>query len=201
MNFDEALQFLKSKAPLRITIGGDIGSGKSTFAQHLAAALEVPRVYAGQIFCEQARERGLSVEEFGKLSEQDDSIDRELDAMMSEKSKEIERGIFEGRVSWHFVESPDCKVFIAVEPHVGAERAFGDRDNPKRDKYASVAEVMAAHAKRKQSERTRYQKYYNIDSYDQVNYDVVIDTTKLNIDQVFEAGVIAIAKYLTKNQD
>lgn len=197
MSFEEAFDFLRNRTPLRITVSGDIGAGKSTFAKHLASDLDIPRIYIGQLMREEAAKRGLTLDEFNAKLEEDDEIDRYMDALQTNKSKEYERGIFEGRVSWYFVESPDAKLFFTVNQHLAAERIFADKSDL-RDTYGSVDELAKANEERKQSEETRYQNYYGISAYNPENFDLVIDTTEMNIQEVYEHTVICLAEFLQK---
>ncbi|MBT4857214.1 AAA family ATPase [Candidatus Uhrbacteria bacterium] len=195
MTFDEALAKLKNASPLRITVSGDIGSGKSTFTKRLAAELDIPRTYVGQMMRDEAAARGLSLDDFNKLLNEDDEVDRRLDELQREKSVDIERGVFEGRTSWHFVVDPKITVFLSVDPDAAANRIWKD-DNANRDAYESVDDLIKANVERKASEEKRYQAYYNISAYNLENFDVTIDTTPLTLDEVFEQTVIAIATHL-----
>ena len=193
MTYEEALAKLKSTSPLRVTLSGDIGSGKSTFAKRLAKELDVPRNYVGQMMRDEAAAMGLTLDEFNKLLDKDDEVDRRLDELQREKSKQIERGVFEGRTSWYFVIDPKVKVFLSVDPRVGAERVFGDDKDRQEKDYSSVDEVIKANTERKASEEKRYHEYFGISAYNHDDFDVVVDTTDLDIEGVFQAGVIAIA--------
>ena len=196
MTYEQAIAFLKTKTPLRISVGGDIGSGKSTFSKHLAEVLDAPRIYIGQFMREEAKSRDLTLDAFNELLEQDDEIDRLMDQKTHEASKKEERGVFEGRVAWHFVEAPDAKVYLSVDAKVAAERIWAEKDNDLRDSYGSVEELVKANKERKQNEETRYHTYYDMSAYDKKNYDVVMDTTESSIQQVFEETVIAIATFI-----
>ena len=68
--------------PFRITIAGDIGSGKSTVAKKLADWLGVEPLSTGGIQRQIAQQRRLSVLELNKLAEEDPSIDREIDGYL-----------------------------------------------------------------------------------------------------------------------
>lgn len=195
MNVEKALEILKTTSPLRITVSGDIGSGKSTFTTKLAETLEIPRVYIGGLMREEAKKRGITLDELNALLEKDDTIDRQMDAMQKDVSKTTEKGIFEGRTAWYFVENPSVRVFLAVSPLTSATRIATDK-NASRDTYQTVEEVMAANEARKRSEIERYQTYYGIDAYNTANFDVIIDTSTLSIDEVFAQTVIAIAEFL-----
>lgn len=198
MTFEEAISFLTSASPLRITVSGDIGSGKSTFAKRLAETLNIPRIYAGQIMREEAARRGMTLQAFNDLLLTDDAVDRQVDELQLDKSKEIDRGVFEGRLAWHFNVNPDAKVFFTVDPMTGAERVFNDTGNTLRDKVSSVEEAAQENATRKINEEKRYHDYYGISAYDRNNFDVVVDTSDVDQEGAFKNGVIAIAEFVKR---
>ena len=193
MTYEQALEKLKHTERLIITVSGDIGAGKSTFAKHLAEELEIPRIYIGQFMREEAAKRKMTLDEFNKLLNENDAVDKRLDEMQRERSSQVEKAVFEGRTSWHFVENPTVKVYLSVDPNIATDRIWEDR-NDKRDQYGTKEALHAANEQRKQSEIARYEKYYGINAYDHANFDIVVDTTVLDRDKVFEEGVIAIAK-------
>ena len=199
MNLQEAIKILKNTAPLRITVSGDIGAGKSTFAKHLAEDLGVPRVYAGQFAREEAKKLGLTLDEFGAQLERDDEFDKKVDEMQKYKAREIDRGIFEGRLAWYFVEEPDVKLFMQVDDEESAKRIWEDNKNDLRDKYGSIDELREASEDRKRSEETRYKNYYGVSAYDKNNFDVVVNTTGKEIDEVYKEAVIGLAKHIQAN--
>ena len=93
--------------------------------------------------------------------------------------------MIDGRLSWHFIPT-SFKVFLDVDPDVGAKRIYdasqkGERDDEKA--YGSVEEVKQFIADRVASDVRRYQKYYGVDFLDRSNYDLVLDTTNLTIDE------------------
>lgn len=198
MTFEQAIEKLKNTSPLRITVSGDIGAGKSTFSKRLAELIGAERVYIGGLMREEAAKRDMTLDAFNELLEQDETVDREMDALQKQKSKEIARGVFEGRTSWYFVENPDVKLYLKADPLVAAQRIWED-DNAMRDAYDSLESLVQANETRKESEMKRYEAYYDIDVYDPSHYDVVLDTSKIDIDAVFERGVTAIASALDEN--
>ncbi len=195
MTFQDAVKFLKSQNTLRITVSGDIGSGKSTFSKKLAQKLEIKRISVGEMIREEATNRNMTLLEFSELQIKDDTIDKALDAKQTEISKKLKKGVFEGRTAWHFVYEPTVTIFLAIDPKQGALRILED-SNINRDKFSSLDDVISKNKTRKQSEITRYQNYYNIDVYDLDNYDIVIDTTSISIEKVFEKAMIAISNHI-----
>src|SRR5579863_5521381 len=66
-------------AALRITIAGDIGSGKTTVARLLSRQVGAPWLSTGAIQRKMAAARGVSVLQLNKMAECDPGIDRAID--------------------------------------------------------------------------------------------------------------------------
>ena len=64
---------------MRITIAGDIGSGKTTIARELAAHLAVEMRSTGGIQRQLAAARGITTLELDQLAESNSAIDRQID--------------------------------------------------------------------------------------------------------------------------
>lgn len=157
---------------LSVTVGGLPGTGTSTLCRLLEIELRLPHIYAGQIFREEAVERGLSLAEFNALSQHDPEIDRALDDRQLEY---LRSGglILEGRLSgWlaHRYGIPAFKTWVecSVEERVRrlVERDGGDAETQKR--------LMED---REARERDRYRRYYGVDLDDTSIYDLVVDST------------------------
>jgi cytidylate kinase len=74
------------------------------------------------------------------------------------------------------------KVFLDCDDKVRAERIL--KDERKDEKSGDIKEIIKKISEREESERVRYKKYYNADYYDKKLYNLVIDTTKLDIEEV-----------------
>jgi cytidylate kinase len=154
-----------------ITISGVPGSGKTTVAKLLADRLRLPHVYAGDLFRQEARRRGLTLEEFNALCERDHSIDRQLDAAMAERAR---RGnvVLEGRLAGYLAaenELDALKVWLDASDEVRAQRV-GQREG--RDWRAVLEENRIRHG----SDARRYKDIYGYDLGDTAVYDVVLST-------------------------
>jgi cytidylate kinase len=167
--------------PFRITIAGDIGSGKSTIARKLADSLGVEPLSTGGIQRQLAQQRGLTVLELNKLAEDDPSIDREIDGyLMRLPDGEL---VVESRMAWHFVPNT-LKLYLYISDGAAARRIIGaqriDED------YGTIANAAQPIMARRLSEIIRFKKYYDVDIDELHNYDLVIDTTFAAVDQVVE---------------
>lgn len=167
-----------------ISIGGNQGSGKSTLAKQLAETLGWPRYYIGGLRREAAAKRGMTLAEFNKLGEIDPSNDIEIDEYQKKLGETEDNFIIEGRTSWHFIPH-SLKFFIDVSDEVGAKRIFAAHRTGEDSSMSTYEEVLASVKKRKASDKKRYLEFFGLDTYNPKNYDYVIDTTNMTIDEVF----------------
>jgi predicted cytidylate kinase len=166
-----------------ITVGGPPGSGKTTVARRLAEDCDFFLITSGNIFREMAEKRKMSLEDFGKLSEKDKSIDTELDDMVVREVKErCKKGsvVVEGRLAAHMAERSELaafKVWIEAPLDIRVERIAGREG---KGKYEVEREIL----ERERSERTRYEKIYDIDLSDLAIYDLIIDSRDITPEEV-----------------
>ncbi|MCI4371177.1 MAG: cytidylate kinase family protein [Thermoplasmata archaeon] len=167
-----------------LVIGGPPGSGKTTIAQRWATSRGYVLVSAGTRFRAMAKERGMTLEQFGKAAEQDPAIDRALDREILEeiqaKQAAGENVVVDGRIQASLLAKsgiPCLKVLIDASLDVRAERIAG------REKK-SVREAKEEIIARESSEQVRYKKIYGIDLRDTRVFDLVVDSGKKTPDEI-----------------
>jgi cytidylate kinase len=168
-----------------ITLGGLHGTGKSSVADRLASEFNLRRVSAGMIFRDLAKERGLSLEEFSKVAEGNEEIDRLLDSTLS---TEAGKGnvILDGQLAaWMAKEHSDFNILLTAPLDVRVQR-IADRDGTSFD-FAKRETTT-----REESERNRYMKYYDIDIKDLSVYDMILNTAKYDLEGVCAVLIAAI---------
>jgi CMP/dCMP kinase len=157
---------------MRVTIAGDIGSGKTTIAREIARHVGVDLCSTGGIQRQLAAARGITTLELNRLAETDGSIDEQIDNYL----RTLPAGdlVVESRMAWRFV--PDTsKIFLYVLKHAAARRILeANRDG---ESYRALADAALQIGERRRSEVKRFKKYYGVDIDDLRNYDRVIDTT------------------------
>jgi cytidylate kinase len=154
-----------------ITISGLPGSGKTTVARLVAAALGLEHVYAGDIFRRQAEQHGMSLQEYVRRAETDHSIDRALDEQMRRRAEQG-NAVLEGRLAAFMADEagvPALRVFLDAEEEVRAERIVGREGG---DAAARLREIQAREA----SDARRYREIYGFDYHDRSRYDLVLAT-------------------------
>lgn len=171
-----------------ITITGDEGSGKSTIAKLLAEKLNMKSYYVGGMRREFAEKRGMTLAEYNKLGETDESTDKEVDQWQEKLGKNEDNFIIQGRTS-HFLIPQALKLYFKTSEKVGAERAWKDLQEGRRRNEASninsLEDVIKSRQERKASDVKRYMQYYNYDMYNLDDFDFIIDTTDMDIEGVF----------------
>ena len=165
-----------------VTVCGIAGSGKSTIAKALAKRLNFKHYSMGDLQRKFAKDRGITVEELGRLEAKDDKIDREVDAYQAELSKKEDNFVIDSWLGFYFIPKA-IKVFLDCDEDVAAERIYNDIIEKRRDSSQqaaqSVEETKKINKERIEVNRQRWIRYYNVDFLDKTNYDVVIDTSKL----------------------
>ena len=175
----------------KISLAGDLGSGKSTVANILKEKHNAVIVSAGGIQRELAEKLGLSIKDFNVFMEKDPGYDKKLDDMLASYDKKDGNFIFDSRMAWHFIPSA-VSFYLKVDPKEAARRVFlAKREH---ESFASEQEAYDSLNARRLSEAKRYLTYYGQDIMDMTNYDCVIDTTCIAPDEV----VAAIEMHLQK---
>lgn len=155
-----------------VTVGGLPGTGTSTLCRLLRDRLGLPYVYAGGIFRDEAAARGMDLAGFGRLCEEDPSVDRALDDRQREMLREG-NVLLEGRLSgWlaHDEGVDAVKVWVTCGDDERFRR-LAERDG------GTPAEQAERTRTREQSEDDRYSRHYGIDTGDLSIYDAVLDST------------------------
>jgi len=167
-----------------ITISGKAGSGKSTVAKLLSEKLKLRRYSIGDLMRAMASDRGTGLLELNKLAEKDKSIDFELDERLKELGRAKNNFVVDGRLTAFFIPTAQVRVFLDTDDKVRAERIM--KDKREQEKSKSVNEMIKKIRDREESEKKRYRQYYGVNYLDKKLYNLFVDTTELNPDEVVE---------------
>lgn len=165
----------------KISLTGDLGSGKSTVCDLIEKKIQVERVSVGKIMRARAKELGLTLEEFSAYMETHKEEDEFLDNALKEYEFKNGDYIFDSRLAWHFVPSA-FSFYLTVSIEESARRIFNaGRDD---ESFDSIETTKQKILDRRASEQKRYQEFYGINILDMSNYDAVICTDNKTPDQV-----------------
>lgn len=172
-----------------ITIGGLLGSGKSSASKQVAEKLNYHYHSAGNLMRQLAKENGYDdVREFNFASEGSSTADDLVDQKTVEIGKTGNQIVFDSHMAWYFI--PDSfKVFLIVDPLVASKRILNSMSE-ERKATEHVVDDINEYAKlleeRKASNIRRYKALYSTDPYTPEHYDCVVDATSLNLEEVVE---------------
>jgi cytidylate kinase len=172
---------------LIVTISGLPGSGKSTLAKGLAKCLGFRHHSAGEFMRQIAAERKTSILELSKIAEKDGSIDREIDNRTKKLAAGEDNFVMDSRMAWYFIPK-SVKLFVEVDLGKAAERIFKDMRADEKEN-TSVEKTLENLKRRVESERARYMKLYGVDYLDRKNYDLVLDSTRMNKQETLERAL------------
>lgn len=182
---------------LIITIAGFPGSGKSSTAKGLAAFLGYRHFSSGDLFRKIAAQEGLSVEEFNFAAEKKKAIDREIDERLVELGKEKGNLVIDSHTAFHWIPE-SFKVYLDLDPRIAAERTFAhiQREGRVSQAGSSIDEVRKNTAKRIKSEQNRFRSLYGIDITDKTRFDLVVDTSTHDLEDVIKIIMEAYHNWL-----
>ena len=167
---------------INITIAGDLGSGKSTVANHLINNINYRIESAGLIFRRLAEEHGMTAKEFNQFIESNPKYDNMVDDAIKEMGSKEENIIFDSRLAWFFVPK-SFKIYMYVDVDNATERIFNYKGRVS-ESYSDMATAKKEIIERRQSEVLRYKTFYNADINNFKNYDFIIDTSHATKDEV-----------------
>jgi len=171
----------KIRKNIQIVISGMPGSGKSTIAEHLAKKFKLKHYSVGDFMRKLARKQHISLLELSRKAEKSPKTDYELDNM-TKKLRKKKNFVLDSRIGWHFLPKA-IKIFVKVDVKEAAKRIFKEKRGIEKENL-SYTKTMENIKRRIRSERMRYRKYYGIDVEDLSNYDIIIDTSDLSINQM-----------------
>ena len=168
----------------KISLAGDLGSGKSTVSKILIERLGAEYYSTGAIVRSIAEKHGMSVVELNVYMETHPEIDHEIDDGLKELSKVDKLLVIDSRMAWHFTEGT-FKVYLSADPETSALRIMNA--NRIGEHSDSLEATIKDTLNRRESEKKRYLEQYGVDIKNLQNYDLVVDTTAATPEEVAEA--------------
>lgn len=176
----------------KISLAGDLGSGKSTVAKILVERLGMEYYSTGTICRQVAARHGMTVVEMNQYMETHPELDREIDDGLIALSDDDRPLLIDSRMAWHFVRGT-FRVYLSTETAVSAARIFGA--GRAEEQFATVEETEANIRVRRESEKKRYMDLYGVNNKDLGNYDLVLDTTYASPTEIADCLADAFAAW------
>jgi CMP/dCMP kinase len=164
-----------------ITISGQAGSGKSSVAKYLADKLKLKHYSMGDLRRKMARDRNMSLAALNELGEKEDFTDKQVDKAQEDLGKQENNFVMDGRLSYYFIPK-SIKIYIKAKLRTRAERVYSDERAE--EKFRDIGDSIASLIERERSDKKRYEKYYELDCNNELQYDLIIDSTQQGVDEV-----------------
>ena len=167
---------------LKVTISGPPGSGTSTLVSRIASSRDWSSLNGGDVFREEARTRGLTVEQLSSEAKEDLDVDRSLDSLLQKRmSSNDSPEIVESRLSgwWAHKNNLDClRVWVNVSEQERARRI-------QKREGGDLEDCLRKSQKRQRDDMERYSTLYGINLDDMSPYNLVIDADEKDELEVF----------------
>ncbi|AAK40992.1 AAA family ATPase [Saccharolobus solfataricus] len=161
-----------------IIISGPPGSGKTSVAIKLANELSYKFISAGKIFRDIAQSMGLDIINLNRVAESNFDIDKMVDKKIHEYVLRERNLIVESHIAgWIFREYTDVAIYLWAPLKIRANRIAI------RDKISYV-EAVSQIIRREYMHYKRFNKFYGIDINDLSVFDLVINTSNIDINNI-----------------
>lgn len=177
----------------KISLAGDLGSGKSTVSDILIRRLGAEYYSTGAIVRSIAERHGMSVTELNIYMETHPEIDHEIDDGLRRLGEVDKLLVIDSRMAWHFTPGT-FSVYLSTDIETSALRIMSA--NRKGEHETSLEETVNQTRRRRESEKKRYMSQYGVDIQDLSNYALVVDTTAATPDQVADCIISAFERWL-----
>ncbi|DAC27528.1 MAG TPA: hypothetical protein D7H99_04520 [Candidatus Poseidoniales archaeon] len=169
----------------KVTISGYPGSGTTTLVSGLVNHFDWQSINGGQIFRNEASNRGLTLAEFGKLCVEDESVDKELDEILRNHISGDDVEIIESRLAgwWAYrLQADSVRIWVEVNEHERANRVISREGG-------SLEDVLEANAQRLAIDNQRYQNMYGLTPSDPLAYTHIIEASNISAEEVLAQAI------------
>jgi len=173
------------KKDIKIAVSGKSGCGNTTVSKMIAEKLGLR--FINFTFRSLAQEKGLTLAEVLERAATDDSWDREVDTRQVRLARESGGCVLGSRLAIWMLEEADLKVYLTANDEIRAGR-IAKREG------GDIKEVAAFTAERDRQDHNRYLRIYNIDNDNYQSVDMLINTNKLEPDEIVHMIIAAAEK-------
>ena len=108
--------------------------------------------------------------------------------------------IFDSRMAFDNIQDA-FSVRLTVNSKEAARRLFYDTSRGEEDRYSSIEEAEKAREERRIGEVKRYLERYGVNLEDESNYDLIIDTSNLRVEDIAKIILEKEKMYRNKSQE
>ena len=180
----------------KISLAGDLGSGKSTVSKILIERLSAEYYSTGAIVRSIAKKHGMSVVELNVYMETHPEIDHEIDDGLKDLSEVDKLLVIDSRMAWHFTKGT-FKIYLSTDPETSALRIMNA--NRVGEHQGTLEDTVRDTRARRESEKKRYFEQYGVDIKDLTNYSLIVDTTYATPEVISECIIESFKRWQEDN--
>jgi predicted cytidylate kinase len=165
-----------------ILISGLPGAGKSSVAKAIAKQLKYRHFSTGDLQRQLAKERKLTITQWGILEAKDPQYDQMVDDRVKSLVSTGDNIVMDSWIAPNFAKDNAVKLFLDCEENERARRRLEQKRST--EKFKTFDDTIADMRERIKTNRDRWMIYYNYDFMDMANYNLIIDTTNLKVEEV-----------------
>ena len=171
---------------MKITLAGSPGSGKSTLRKLLAEHYGLSTKGTGDFMRKLSAKYGYS--DITKFLVEYVSVHPEVDHQVDEEQRIFGKGnddfVLDAHLGFHFV--PDSiRICLICDLEEAARRILDDSGRTT-ETATNIKDSIVSSQKRRDTMHENFMSLYQVDIDDHSNFDLVLDTTSLSSDEVFE---------------
>lgn len=177
---------------MRLLLSGLSGTGSTTAARRIAADLGLNYVYGGQIFRNLAVERGVSLEELAESLELNPDLEKEIDQRLIAEGMRDDVLVESRTIGWIFPwDIPAVRIWLTCDLEERLRRVQAREHHPR-----SAENLL----RREASDNRRYLRLYGIEPEDFSPFELVLDTTRLSVDEVVDQIVSCVLAQVPRTE-
>lgn len=172
---------------MKITLGGASGTGTSTIAKKLAEKYTLKVYSGGGIQRMNAAKRGMTIEEYDVFIKAHPELDQEIEKTQMEIGKTEDNFVMESRLAWYAVPDSikiklDCDLDTRIARIVSGGKDAARVAHEDEDFETTKAKTL----KREATYNDRWFTLYGVNWNEDSNFDLIVDTTTIGADEVFD---------------
>jgi cytidylate kinase len=131
------------------------------------------------------QEKGMDTLEFNKFANNNKEVDEYIDQQLKNVNDKTESYVLDSRLGWHFVNK-SFKIYAMAIDEVAASRVLMDGQRIGEPNSGDLQTKIKQQRERRIIENERFEKIYGIKPSIFKDFDVIIDTSTANIENVTE---------------
>lgn len=185
----------ETNIPTKIILSGLAGSGKSSVGKELAHRLGYSFRSAGFYAREEARKQGITIQELQVQLEKEPEFDRQLDDQLVAWGKSTDCWVMDYRLGFALLPQASS-IYLVVEDAEAARRIGMASRSEEFSGKETIDRMLTSIRERNKNMQSRLRRLYGVDFTDTSEYNHIIPTDGLTVEQVTDTILLKLQETL-----